>query len=133
MAFYGRNYFRLSCYTVCILGAVLMVSYWFYKFGIEDRDIGVVDYIPFDEDKDITVPNLAICFQNPFLKSLVDVDKNITTQSYYEYLSGERNEPNFLKVNYSDNTLDLKDYFEYAVIRLLDRTEIRLKHSNSNL
>ena len=130
MAFYGRNYFRLSCYTVCILGAVLMVSYWFYKFGIEDRDIGVVDYIPFDEDKDITVPNLAICFQNPFLKSLIDVDKNITTQSYYEYLKGERNETHFLKVNYSDVTLDLKDYFEHAVIRLLDRTEIRLKHSD---
>ena len=119
-----------SCYTVCIFGAVLMVSYWFYKFGIEDRDIGVVDYIPFDEDNDITVPNLAICFQNPFLKSLVDVNENLTTQSYYEYLMGERNETYFLKVNYSDVTLDLKDYFEHAVIRLLNRTEIRLKHSD---
>ena len=75
MAFYGRDYFRISCYTFCILGAAIMVSYWFYKFGIEDRDIAVVDYIPFDEDKDITVPNLAICFQNPFLKSLVDLGK----------------------------------------------------------
>ena len=130
MTFCGRDYFRISCYTVCIFGAVFMVGYWFYKFGIEDRDIGVVDYISFDEDKDITVPNLAICFQNPFLKSLVDIDKNLTTWSYREYLRGEGNEKNFFKVNYSDVTLDLKDYFEHAAIRLLDRTEITLKHSD---
>ena len=111
-------------------GAVFMVGYWFYKFGIEDRDIGVVDYISFDEDKDITLPNLAICFQSPFLKSLVDIDKNLTTRSYYEYLKGERNETNFFKVNYSDVTLDLKDYFEYAYIGLLNRTMVRLKHSD---
>ena len=41
-----------------------MVSYWFYKFTIEDRDIGVVDYIPFDEAKDLQRPNLAICHLN---------------------------------------------------------------------
>ena len=130
MTFCGRYYFRISCFTVCILGAAFMVGYWFYKFGIEDRDIGVVDYISFDEDKDITVPNLAICFLYPFLKSLVDIDKNLTTRSYREYLRGEDNENNFFNVNYSDVTLDLKDYFEYGYVRLLDRTEIKLNHSD---
>ena len=65
MVFHGREFFKLICSSICIFGAVLMVSYWFYKFGIEDRDIGVVDYISFEEANDIPRPNLAICHRDP--------------------------------------------------------------------
>ena len=27
----------------------IMIGYWLYKFEIEDRDIGVVDFVPLDE------------------------------------------------------------------------------------
>ena len=38
------------CFTFsCIIIVAIMIGYWLYKFEIEDRDIGVVDFVPLDE------------------------------------------------------------------------------------
>ena len=39
-----------------------MIGYWVYKFEIEDRDIGVVDFVPLDEGTDINLPFVTLCF-----------------------------------------------------------------------
>ena len=42
-----------------------MVGYWFYKFEVEDRDIGTVDYTSFKDDPKIIYPAASLCFAYP--------------------------------------------------------------------
>ena len=45
------------CFTFgCAIVVAFMVGYWFYKYEIEDRDIGVVDFAPIEEAADINFP-----------------------------------------------------------------------------
>ena len=45
-----------------------MVGYWLFKYEVEDRSIGVVDYELFREAEDIKLPVASLCFENPFIK-----------------------------------------------------------------
>ena len=53
---------------ICNVGVILMISYWLYKFVVEDRDVGVVDYELMEKAKDVEYPIPAICFQDPFIR-----------------------------------------------------------------
>ena len=110
-----------------------MVGFWFYKFKIEDRDIGVVDYVSFDEAKDVEHPNLAICFSHFILaKKLVETYPNITPSNYFQYVKGDIFEEQFLKVDYEKVTLDLKTYFIKGEIMDSDGNYIRINSSDLN-
>ena len=52
---------------LCCIVVLIMVGYWLYKFKIEDRDIGVVDY-ELLEKAEVDFPAVSICFRNPFLE-----------------------------------------------------------------
>ena len=41
-----------------------MIGYWLYKYEIEDRDIGVVDYISLVDATDIDFPRLTLCIKS---------------------------------------------------------------------
>ena len=90
---------------------ILMVSYWFYKFEVEDRDIGVVDYLSFDEAKGVELPAYGICFNNPVLdKRIKEVSPNTSTESYLEYLNGDNFDEKFELIDYENVTIDFTDY-----------------------
>ena len=77
-----RNSFK----TACIVAAICMVGYWFYKFDVEDRDIGTVDYMSFKDASGIKYPVASLCFEEPFSRGKIsnsDIDVNIT--QYLEY------------------------------------------------
>ena len=80
-----------SCFTfICTIVVAFMVGYWFYKYEVEDRDIGVVDYASLEEEKDINFPSVSLCFEDPFLdKNLRRVNSNITRKAFRQYLEGE--------------------------------------------
>lgn len=126
--------FRTLFSTVCVTGLLLMVSYWYYKFEVEDRDIGVVDYLSFDEAKGLDLPSFVFCFQDPFAETRIqEVIPNVSTNSYVRYLNGEVFDGKFERVRYENVTINLKDYFTHAFIELTDGTLIRkqkndLKH-----
>ena len=48
----------------CIASTFVMVGYWMYKFQLEDRDIGVVDYKSIQESDDIPFPVFSFCFND---------------------------------------------------------------------
>ena len=48
-----------------------MIAYWFYKFDVEDRDIGTVEYASFDEGPCIKYPVVSLCFYAPFSKTKI--------------------------------------------------------------
>ena len=68
-----------------------MMGYWFYKYEVEDRGIGVVDYAPLESAEAIKFPDVSLCLQTPFHdKNLKAINSNITAWNYQEYLAGER-------------------------------------------
>ena len=68
--------FRLFVKLICMIGLTFMITYWLYKFSVEDRDIGVVDYHLLDETG-IDYPILSICV-NTFPMERPD-DNNVIT------------------------------------------------------
>ena len=90
-----------------------MVGYWIYKYKVEDRSIGVVDYVLLREAEDIKLPVVSLCFENPFLKKKFQ-ELEVNTTSYLEYLSGEIGGDEYKNIEYQNVTIDLGDYFESA-------------------
>ena len=111
MSFSNQDVFRFFFKLICMIGVLSMVGYWFYKFLVEDRDIGIVDYEPLLSESQIDLPLASICIVNPFLEEkikLVDAQHNGTT--YFEYLKGDIDAPEFQGTHYENLTLDLNDY-----------------------
>ena len=115
------------CFTFsCVIIVAIMIGYWVYKFEIEDRDIGVVDFVPLDEGTDINLPFVTLCFIDPFvderLKNWIPL---INESSYLQYLRGDFYDPDLQILDYSDLTFHLGDYFLYAEDRWRNQSSFR--------
>lgn len=108
--------------VLCFIGVLIMVGYWLYKFEIEDRDIGVVDY-EILEKVDVEYPVLSLCFKNPFIerelnKFIVNGSQKLDKSSYEQYLKGENIDDKIMKsIMYENVTIDLDNYFSYAIYK----------------
>ena len=102
-----------------------MVWYWFYKFIVEDRDIGTVDYRSFKNDSSVKYPVASLCFAEPFVDGKVAENyPDLNTTMYMEYLKGDGFGEPFTKVKYSNITFDLDDYFKHTLVFLRNKTEL---------
>ena len=103
-----------------------MIGYWFYKFDVEDRDIGTVEYTAFKDQSEIKYPVATLCFTAPFSRrKVVETDPNLNITNYSNYIEGESFEEKFHKIDYGNITLDLNDYFNYSYVKLRNGTELR--------
>ena len=101
----------------CVIAAISMVLYWVYKFQVEDRDVGLVDYMPIKEAKDIRLPIISLCFENPFLKEfLTNKHPNINTSAYLDFLRGKTYDKGLKEINYDNVTLKLERYLLFAAV-----------------
>ena len=101
MKIISRNTFRFSFMAVCIVGVGFMVGYWFYKYEVDDRDIGVVDYVSLEEAEDVEFPVVSMCFENPFLdERLNETDPQINSTTYLQYLKGDMYTEQFKLIDY---------------------------------
>ena len=108
----NRKAFKCFFRLVCAIVVAFMVGYWLYKYEIEDRDIGVVDYAPLQDANEIEFPVISLCFMNPFLsKQFRASNSNITMETYRQYLEGNVYDDIFENLEYSNLTLDLEKYF----------------------
>ena len=86
MAIISWRMFRFTFELVCFIGSALMVGFWFYKYEVEDRDIGVVDYESLGK-ADVELPALSLCFQKPVLvDALNDSDPKLSATTYLKFL-----------------------------------------------
>ena len=123
----NRKSFKFFFTFVCTIAVAFMVGYWFYKYEIEDRDIGVVDYALLEDTEEIKFPALSLCFVDPFLeKDLRADDLSITRRAYTQYLAGELDDKKYEQINYSNVTLDLKQYLMSGYLKWQNAT---LKHN----
>ena len=76
-----RKTFKFCFMIICTIVVAFMIGFWFYKYGIEDRDIGVVDYAKLKDETDIAFPAISVCLNNPFLdKAFSAINSNVTQQ-----------------------------------------------------
>ena len=109
---------------LCCIVVLIMVGYWLYKFKIEDRDIGVVDY-ELLEKAEVDFPVVSICFRNPFLekelrKETSNETKELDKATYLQYLKGMHYVDKLIKnIKYDNVTIHLENYFMYAIFKLI--------------
>ena len=100
-----------------------MVGFWFYKYIVEDRDIGVVDYIPLADANDIKFPAVSLCFGSPFLtQKLSEISSNVTYKTYYDFLAGNTHDDLHSQIDYTNVTVDLGQYFHTSNVQWLNDT-----------
>ena len=102
---------------LCTIVVIFMIGYWAYKYEIDDRDIGVVDYISLQASPNIEFPVLTVCFTNPIIEDNLNHTSNnsIDVATYIKYLKGEVWSKELERVNFRNVTLDLNDYFVSAL------------------
>ena len=97
--------------SACVIVVAFMVGYWLYKFKVEDRDIGVVDYVPLKDAKEIKFPLVSWCLNDPFIdEKLKANNSSITSESYRQYLEGKFYDKSYEQIDYSNVTIDLNQY-----------------------
>ena len=115
------------------------MGYWFYKYEVEDRDIGVVDYAPLEDTEEIKFPDVSLCIEQPFhVKNLKATNTNVTWFKYKDHLAGEQcrykrkdcNTKMYEKIDYANVTLDLNQYFTEVYVSWQNGTRKRI-HSDS--
>ena len=95
-----------------------MVGYWLYKFVVEDRDLGVVDYEVF-EKASVDFPVSSVCVKNPFMKKkLKEYNSTIDTAKYVKFLKGESLDDDFISIDYLNSTIDMGDYLTGVSVKL---------------
>ena len=114
-----------------------MITYWLYKFEIEDRDVSVVDYVLVDESLDIPLPVASVCIFPPFLMaSSLEQINSTTSDVFFSTRFWDDNydlDQYLLNVDYSNATLKLGDYIvsDYSILRNSQHVYDSVNHKES--
>ena len=57
----------------CFATALIMVFYWIFEFAITDEDLSVVDYKNFHQESSISIPEVSLCIENPFIEEKLKI------------------------------------------------------------
>ena len=118
-----QNLFKFCC----LVTVICMVSVWIQKF-MRDEDLCLVDYKQFRYADDLGRTEVSLCFQDPFVEGkLHDMGANAST--YVKHLSGEHFEEDLKNVNYTEVTLNLRDYYEGMMALSGDGTMMLIEDS----
>ena len=118
MSCLARKTFKICFTVVCTIVVAFMIGYWFYKYEIEDKDVGVVDYAQLSDEEDIEFPAISLCLVEPFLdEKFIGTGLNDFMYLYVQYLEGELYNVSFEQIDYDNVTIDLTQYFRAATIK----------------
>ena len=103
---------RYSFNSICVITLFCMAGYWIWKFAIDDRDIGIVDYVEYGKELDIELFAVTFCFKNAFLKDQMEsIQPEINQTSYLQYLRGDFMNSRLRDIEYENITMNLGKYF----------------------
>ena len=130
MISFRRKVFKYVFTITCAIAVAGVAGYWVYKYRIEDRDIGVVDYLSLEEAEDVDFPDLSICLINPFSElKLNAISPEFNSSSYLDYLKGNRFNISYESIPYENVSLDMNDYFLHATETWMNNTDVMLNSS----
>ena len=108
----SRSKINVSFHIICFAGVCFMIGYWWYKYHVEDKDIGVVDYADIERAEEIEYPSGTLCLKDPFiLEKLRQYNSSIDQKSYLRYLKGDLYEEHYEKIDFDKVTFNLHDFF----------------------
>ena len=114
--------FSLIFTSCCFFLTTGLVSYWIYKFPMNE-DLSTVEYKEYDSDgKGTPYLSNTVCFRNPFVNTNKDHLNQSQMNEFVNYFSG--NEPFKLPDrNYKETAINLTDYVEQYYLRLRNGTK----------
>ena len=113
------NVFRL----LCGITALSMVIYWIVKYQ-QNIDQDSIYYEKINQIENFKYPELSICVADPYFKeSFEDLEINITTHEYHNYLVG-KTDPNsvYRSIDFNNISINLTQYIKEFKIRWSDDT-----------
>ena len=111
--FSGRQLFRFTFVSICMVCVAGMIYYWIYKFLVDDRDIGVVDVVDYQDlaESEMKLSVGSICIKDPFLEKEIElIDPELNGTTYLKHLKGDIYEERFDNIDYENVTLNLNNY-----------------------
>ena len=133
MFFCHRKTCKVLFTVACVIVVAFMVGYWFYKFKVEDRDIGVVDYVPLKDAKEIKFPLVSWCLKDPFIEEKLKAkNSSITSTAYRQYLEGKIHDKSYEQIDYPNVTIDLNQYLLAGNVWFKNGTERNITLDNIN-
>ena len=131
MMIFSRKDVTIFFNICCIVALIFMIGYWFYKYEIQDRDIGVVDYRTFKQEENIKYPIVSICFRNPIVEyKLKDINDQINVSTYVKYLKGEIVGDKLRYIDYQNVSLQFQDYFLSAFEKWFNQSKYHKSSSS---
>ena len=107
MALLNKHSFKIGFSFTCVVAVTFMIGFWFYKYSIEDRDVGVVDYVHIEDATEFRLPVVSFCFEDIAVAAKL---KNVNKSDYIRFLTGKLYEDDYTKLEYSNVTINLQDY-----------------------
>ena len=81
---------RYSFSLICVISLFCMASFWIWKFAIEDRDIGIVDYVRSKEALEFSHTVVSLCYRKSFVsQEMIELGMIENPTTYLDYLRGE--------------------------------------------
>ena len=109
MHFCNRTTLKLTFTTFCIIGLLCMAIFWLYKYAIEDRDIGIVDYMRSKETLEFSHPVVSLCFRKSFVsQEMVELGMIMNPTTYLDYLKGDTAQEIFDELDFTNITLNFE-------------------------
>ena len=109
--------------SLCTFTTIGMVSYWGYKFCLNE-DSSVVTFREFYEMEEDIHPTISMCLKNPFLKEHL-IEYGVNEASYLDFLKGKNFSKEMLDVDFNNVSIDISDYIKDYRIYLKNSTKVK--------
>ena len=101
----------LFCFNITCILATIGTTGWSIYIFVQNSDVCLVDYIPYNQDANSIYPSISIVIGNPFIKENLKIHgENITPTVYSQFLEGEYWDDRMMNISYDNVTVDINDY-----------------------
>ena len=106
---YRWKYCVCCFHFICWIAAVTMVSYWIYKFTLNE-DLCRTDYKHYYDTESDEFPVLSLCIKNPISENLLkNYDPELDKERYLSFLNGSYFDRKLLDIDYNKVTIDMSE------------------------
>ena len=101
------KYFVCWFHFICWMAAVTMVSYWIYKFTLNE-DLCRTDYKHYYETNSDEFPVLSLCIKHPISEKILKTyDPGLDKGRYFSFLNGTYFDTKMLDIDYNKVKMDM--------------------------